>query len=285
MTEQPILEVQGLKKEFIVSGKKRGQKKMIQAVKDVSFKMRRGTTLAVVGESGSGKTTLAKMVMLFESITAGKIYFNGEDIALVKDKTALKKYRKKIQMVHQDPTSSLNPSKTIRQIIEEPLIVHQYGDKLAREKKVEELIQVVELPISFLDRYPHTLSGGQKQRVGIARAIALESELIILDEPTSALDVSVQAKVIELLENLQEKYQLSYLFITHDLALVKNFSDDVIVMQLGELVEKGSVNDIFYNAKENYTKQLLKAIPVVEPAEQAYLDQIRIEGGSELVKN
>jgi oligopeptide transport system ATP-binding protein len=135
---------------------------------------------------------------------------------------------------------------------------------------------VVELPLDFLDRYPHMLSGGQKQRVGIARAIALDSELIILDEPTSALDVSVQAKIIRLLEELQEKYQLSYLFITHDLALVKNFSDDVIVMQLGNLVEQGNVKEIFYYAQETYTKKLLKSIPVVEPAEQEYLDSIVI---------
>lgn len=276
MNEQPILEVQGLSKEFIVKGKKRGEKKIVHAVKNISFKMRRGTTLAVVGESGSGKTTVAKMIMLFESVTSGKILFNGEDIQAKTSKKELKKYRQQIQMVHQDPTSSLNPSKTIRQIIEEPLIVHQYGDKQQRMKKVEELIQVVELPLSFLDRYPHTLSGGQKQRVGIARAIALESELIILDEPTSALDVSVQAKVITLLENLQKKYQLSYLFITHDLALVKNFSDDVLVMQLGELIEHGSVEEIFYDSKKEYTKRLLKSIPVVEQEEQDYLDNIVI---------
>lgn len=276
MNEQPILEVQGLSKEFIVKGKKRGEKKIVHAVKNISFKMRRGTTLAVVGESGSGKTTVAKMIMLFESVTSGKILFNGEDIQAKTSKKKLKKYRQQIQMVHQDPTSSLNPSKTIRQIIEEPLIVHQYGDKQQRMKKVEELIQVVELPLSFLDRYPHTLSGGQKQRVGIARAIALESELIILDEPTSALDVSVQAKVITLLENLQKKYQLSYLFITHDLALVKNFSDDVLVMQLGELIEHGSVEEIFYDSKKEYTKRLLKSIPVVEQEEQDYLDNIVI---------
>lgn len=276
MESQPILEVQNLKKEFIVNSKKRGQKKTVHAVNNVSFSMKRGTTLAVVGESGSGKTTLAKMIMRFEQITAGKILFNGNDISQLKGKDALKAFRRQIQMVHQDPTSSLNPSKTIRQIIEEPLIVHQYGDSKARLEKVKELIQVVELPINFLDRYPHMLSGGQKQRVGIARAIALDSELIILDEPTSALDVSVQAKIIQLLENLQEKYHLSYLFITHDLALVKNFSNDVLVMQLGNLVEQGSVEEIFHHAKEDYTKKLLKSIPVVEPAEQAYLDSIVI---------
>ncbi|MCD5001666.1 ABC transporter ATP-binding protein [Enterococcus saccharolyticus] len=276
MENQPIIEVQGLNKEFIVNGKKRGQKKTVHAVNNVSFSMKRGTTLAVVGESGSGKTTLAKMIMRFEPITAGKILFNGNDISQIKGKDALKAFRKQIQMVHQDPTSSLNPSKTIREIIEEPLLVHRYGDSKARLEKVKELIQIVELPIDFLERYPHMLSGGQKQRVGIARAIALDSELIILDEPTSALDVSVQAKIIQLLENLQEKYHLSYLFITHDLALVKNFSNNVIVMQLGNLVEQGSVEEIFHHAKEVYTKKLLKSIPVVEPAEQAYLDSIVI---------
>lgn len=276
MDNQPILEVQGLKKEFIVKTKNRGEKKIVHAVNDISFTMKRGSTLAVVGESGSGKTTLAKMIMRFESITAGKILFNGTDISQIKGKEAIKAFHKQIQMVHQDPTSSLNPSKTIRQIIEEPLLVHKYGDAKQRLEKVRELIQVVELPLDFLDRYPHMLSGGQKQRVGIARAIALDSELIILDEPTSALDVSVQAKIIHLLEELQEKYQLSYLFITHDLALVKNFSDDVIVMQLGNLVEQGNVEEIFYHAQETYTKKLLKSIPVVEPAEQEYLDSIVI---------
>lgn len=276
MENQPILEVQGLKKDFIVKSKKRGEKKIVHAVSDVSFTMQRGSTLAVVGESGSGKTTLAKMIMRFEEITDGHIFFNGEDISTVKGKVAVKTFRRKIQMVHQDPTSSLNPSKTIRQIIEEPLIVHQYGDTKKRAEKVAELIQVVELPLDFLNRYPHMLSGGQKQRVGIARAIALDSELIILDEPTSALDVSVQAKIICLLEDLQAKYQLSYLFITHDLALVKNFADDVIVMQLGNLVEHGKVEEIFHHAQETYTKKLLKSIPVVEPAEQEYLDSIVI---------
>ena len=273
MDNQPILTVEGLNKEFIVQSKKR-EKKVVHAVQDVSFTMQRGTTLAVVGESGSGKTTLAKMMMRFESITSGKIYFNGTDISTITGKKELKQFHKQIQMVHQDPTSSLNPSKTIRQIIEEPLIVHQYGNKAERLEKVKELIQVVELPLEFLDRYPHMLSGGQKQRVGIARAIALDSELIILDEPTSALDVSVQAKIIVLLEELQKKYHLSYLFITHDLALVKNFSDDVIVMQLGKLVEHGDVETIFHHSKELYTKKLLKSIPVVEPEEQAYLDSI-----------
>lgn len=276
MENLPILEAFGLTKEFVVKGKGRNEKKIVHAVNEISFSMQRGKTLAVVGESGSGKTTLAKMIMRFEDITLGEIQFNGTDISQIKGKNSIKQFRKQIQMVHQDPTSSLNPSKTIRQIIEEPLIVHQYGDAKARLAKVEELIQVVELPMSFLDRYPHTLSGGQKQRVGIARAIALDSELIILDEPTSALDVSVQAKIIRLLEDLQERYELSYLFITHDLALVKNFADDVIVMQLGNLVEQGSVDDIFYHAKEDYTKKLLKSIPVVEPAEQAYLDSIVI---------
>ncbi|MGX6980231.1 ABC transporter ATP-binding protein [Vagococcus elongatus] len=265
-----------MRKDYTVKSHKKGKKKVIQAVNNVSFSVIKGETLAVVGESGSGKTTLAKMIMCFEKITSGSILFNGENISLLKEKKAIKDFRKKVQMVHQDPTSSLNPSKTIFQIIEEPLKVHKFGDKNKCREKVEELIQLVELPLDFLERYPHTLSGGQKQRVGIARAIALDSELIILDEPTSALDVSVQAKIIDLLERLQKEFSLSYLFITHDLALVKNFADKVIVMQLGNLVEQGKVADIFNEPKKGYTRKLIKSIPVVEQREQEYLDSIEI---------
>lgn len=242
----------------------------VKAVNNVSFDLERGKTLAVVGESGSGKTTLANMILKFEPITEGDILFNGESIQTI-GPDSIKAFRRQVQMVFQDPASSLNPSKTLAQIIEEPMIVHGVGDSQSRKERVRELLDIVELSDNFADRYPHTLSGGQKQRVSIARAIALQSELIVLDEPTSALDVSVQATIIELLEDIQQDFGLTYFFITHDLALVRNFAHDAIVMKDGELVESGPVADIFANPQEEYTKKLLKAIPAVTPEEEAYL--------------
>lgn len=242
----------------------------VRAVNNVSFTVERGKTLAVVGESGSGKTTLANMILKFEPITEGDILINGRSIQSIGPES-IKSFRHQVQMVFQDPASSLNPSKTLAQIIEEPMIVHGVSNSKTRKQKVKELLDIVELSGDFADRYPHTLSGGQKQRVSIARAIALQSELIVLDEPTSALDVSVQAKIIDLLEDIQKEFGLTYFFITHDLALVRNFAHDAIVMKDGELVESGPVADIFANPQEEYTKKLLKAIPAVTPEEEAYL--------------
>lgn len=273
-----IIEFSNVKKYFQLSQGGLGKnRKIVKAVDDVSFKVRRGATFAVIGESGSGKSTMAKMLMKFEEVTDGKILVDGEDISKMKDKDTLRSYRRKVQIVHQDPTSSLNPRKTIKEIIEEPLIVHRMGSAAERLERVRELIQVVDLPVSFLDRYPHMLSGGQKQRVGIARAIALNSKLIVLDEPTSALDVSVQSKVIDLLKRIQKEFNLTYVFITHDLALVKNFADYVIIMQKGNLVEEGSTEELFNNPKQQYTRKLLKAIPVIGDEEQAFLDRIQLD--------
>ncbi len=270
-----IVEFKNVKKYFGGDKPLLGQpKKLVKAVDDVSFTIERGKTFAVIGESGSGKTTMAKLLMKFEIPTGGMITVDGKDISTIDNKTELKKFRQKVQIVHQDPTSSLNPRKTLKEIIEEPLIVHAAGDKKERLKVVKQLMDVVHLPQSFLERYPHMLSGGQKQRIGIARAIALKSPIIILDEPTSALDVSVQARVIDLLQSIKEQYNITYFFITHDLALVKNFADDVIILQSGNLVEQGSVDEIFQNPKQDYTKKLLKAIAVVNPEEQAFLDRI-----------
>jgi len=272
--EEIILEFQNVKKHFKGSQSIRnGTAPLVKAVDDVSFQIRKGKTFAVVGESGSGKTTMAKMIMKFEELSEGKILVKGTDISTLKSQE-LKTYRKNVQMVHQDPTSSLNPRKTIREVIEEPLIVHKYGNADARLEKVRRLIEVVELPESYINRYPHQLSGGQKQRVGIARAIALNSELIVLDEPTSALDVSVQSKIIELLNHIQQEFHLTYFFITHDLALVRNFADYAIVMQLGQLVEQGGVKDLFERPQNDYTKRLLRSIPVLSLAEQDYLERI-----------
>lgn len=275
---EAMIEFQHVRKEYMLSQKSEsGQKITLKAVSDVSFSVKRGETFAVIGESGSGKTTMAKMLMKFEDLTGGDILVDGQSIKEVKGKAALKAFRRKVQIVHQDPTSSLNPRKIIGEIIGEPLAVHKMGTKKEQRAKVEELIQVVDLPLSFLSRYPHMLSGGQKQRVGIARAIALNSKIIILDEPTSALDVSVQSKVIELLVKIQKEFDLTYFFITHDLALVKNFADYVIIMEKGLLVEEGKTEDLFMNPKKHYTKRLLKAIPVIGEEEEAFLSRIDLK--------
>lgn len=269
-----ILQVDHLKKYYpIHKGFFNKKVSEVKALDDISLTVERGTTIAIVGESGSGKSTLAKTIMKFESITDGVIHYNGVDISTIREES-MKQYRKNIQMVHQDPSSSLNPRKTVRQIIEEPLIVHRYGSKEERLKRIKELMEIVDLPVNYIKRYPHTLSGGQKQRVGIARAISINSEFLILDEPTSALDVSVQAKIIALLEGIQEKFNLTYFFITHDLALVRNFASKVVVMQKGKIMELGDVETIFNNPQNHYTKKLLKSIPVVGEEEQAYIDSI-----------
>ncbi len=271
-----ILEVRQAKKYFpIRSGLFNKETKLVKAVDDVSLKVERGKTLAVVGESGSGKSTLANLIMKFETLTEGDILFKGRSIEEIGAKD-IKQYRRDVQMVFQDPSSSLNPTKTLAQIIEEPMLIHGIEDSASRKKRVAELLEIVKLPANFADRYPHTLSGGQKQRIGVARAIALNSELIVLDEPTSALDVSVQATVIELLEEIQRELGLTYFFITHDLALVRNFAHNVVVMQNGKVVERGEVDDIFTNPTDPYTRKLIKAIPVVGPEEEAYLESIQL---------
>lgn len=272
--ENRILEFDHVKKGYYVKNRGDRKRQLIQAVNDVSFSVAKGSTMAVVGESGSGKTTLAKLIMKFEEPDSGEIRFHSKAITRLNGKAEIKAYRSQVQMVHQDPASSLNPSKTIGQIIEEPLIVHRCGTAGQRKQRMAELLELVELPADFSNRYPHMLSGGQKQRVGIARAIALRSELIVLDEPTSALDVSVQEKIIALLRKLQASLKLTYLFITHDLALVKNFADDVVVLQRGNLVESGAVADVFGAPKEPYTKKLIKSIPVISREEEEYLNRI-----------
>lgn len=272
--ENRILEFDHVKKGYYVKNRGDRKRQLIQAVNDISFSVAKGSTMAVVGESGSGKTTLAKLIMKFEEPDSGEIRFHSKAITRLGGKAEIKAYRSQVQMVHQDPASSLNPSKTIGQIIEEPLIVHRCGTAAQRKQRMAELLELVELPADFLNRYPHMLSGGQKQRVGIARAIALRSELIVLDEPTSALDVSVQEKIIALLRKLQASLKLTYLFITHDLALVKNFADDVVVLQRGNLVESGAVADVFGAPKEPYTKKLIKSIPVISREEEDYLNRI-----------
>ena len=232
----------------------------VNALDDVSFSVKKGQCLAIVGESGSGKSTLAKTVMKLLNPDSGEINFMKQNIVnLSSDETRI--FRKKIQMIFQDPFSSLNPKFTIRQILSEPLEIHMMGDKDEIESKVIEHIKLVGLSEDDLSRYPHQFSGGQRQRICIARALIIKPEVIVCDEPVSALDVSIQAQILELLKKLQKKFQLTYLFITHDLRVVKYIADEVIVLQNGKLVEKGSVTQLFNKPSTDYTKALIEAIP------------------------
>lgn len=268
---EKILVVEGLKTYFpVYKGLLKRKAGEVKAVDDISLSIEEGETVAVVGESGSGKSTLAKTIMKFIEPTAGKVVFDGKNMKDINGKDLIN-LRKQMQMVHQDPSSSLNPRKRIRQILLEPLIVHNVGTAKQREERVRELIDIVELPEEFLERYPHSLSGGQKQRIGIARALALEPKFILLDEPTSALDVSVQARIIKLLKKLQKEFNLTYFFITHDLSLVRNIADRVLVMYLGTVMEEGDVGTLYSNPQHPYTQSLFSSIPVVDENEREML--------------
>jgi len=254
-----VLQIQDLRKVYKLR-QGLGKSSDFAAVDGVSFDVLRGTTTAIVGESGSGKSTVAKMVLQLEKPTDGKILFDGVDTSLLKP-SELFKFRRRVQPIFQDPYSSLDPMYNIFRTIEEPLRVHKIGNKASREKKVRELLDQVALPQSTMQRYPNELSGGQRQRVAIARALALDPEVIICDEAVSALDVLVQAQVLNLLADLQSNLGLTYLFITHDLAVVRQIADHVCVMEKGRLVETGSTDDVFDAPQQEYTQALLHAIP------------------------
>lgn len=265
--EQPLLQAEGVKKHFAVNtgfiSRLFDEKSYVHAVDGVSLQIKEHETVGLVGESGCGKSTLGLTMARLQEPTAGSIRFHGEDITDYSRKE-LKDLRKEIQVIFQDPLSSLNPRKTIREIIAKPLEVQDIASGKKKEARIEELLDDVGLKKELLSRYPHSLSGGQQQRVGIARALSVEPSLIIADEPVSALDVSVQAQVINLMKDLQDKYGLSYLFIAHDLSVVKHVSDRVAVMYLGEIVEKGPKDDLFNYPQHPYTRSLLNAIPSVE---------------------
>lgn len=262
-TEEPaadhVLKIQDLRKVYKLR-QGLGKATDFAAVDGVSFDVTRGTTTAIVGESGSGKSTVAKMVLQLEKPTEGKILFDGVDTAALKP-AELFKFRRRVQPIFQDPYGSLDPMYNIFRTIEEPLRVHKIGNKASRVKKVRELLDQVSLPQSSMQRFPNELSGGQRQRVAIARALALDPEVIICDEAVSALDVLVQAQVLNLLADLQANLGLTYLFITHDLAVVRQIADHVCVMEKGKLVETGSTDDVFESPQQDYTKALLNAIP------------------------
>lgn len=277
--DKPLLQVRNLKKYYpITGGLLKKQVGEVKAVDGVSFDIKRGETFAIVGESGCGKTTLGKTIARLHAPTGGSIRFDGQDISNLSERD-LKPVRREIQVVYQDPTSSLNPRKRIKDIVAEPLVVHGIGTKSERQERVTELLGRVDLPKDFLYRYPNELSGGQKQRVAIARSLTLNPSLLVLDEPTSALDVSVQAKVIALLEELQTELNLSYLMITHDLSLTKNIADRIGVMYLGRLMEKAPAERLFDAPQNPYTEQLLSAIPIVEESEAEFKpERITIHG-------
>ena len=264
---QVLLSAVELKKHFVVGHTRRPPRKPItvKAVDGISFVVHEGETLGLVGESGSGKSTVAYTTVGMYRPTAGRLTFRGEDLSGDKGKRS-QQLRKEIQIVFQDPGSSLNPRHTVRQILEMPLRVHQRGKN--RVEQVVRLLDIVDMPSEYMYRYPHTLSGGEKQIVGIARALASDPKLVILDEPTSALDVSVQARTITLLLRLQKEFHLSYLFITHDLSLMRNVASRVAIMYLGKICEVAETADFFRDPLHPYTQMLLSSIPVISSAEE-----------------
>ena len=256
---EEILRVEHLTKVFEVRGAK-GKDKTLTAVDDVSFGIRKGTTTALVGESGSGKSTVANIILNLIDPTSGKVFHDGVDLSTLGPKE-LFALRRIMQPVFQNPYGSLDPMYSIFRVVEEPLRVHGIGTAKEREARVAELLDMVSLPRSVMRRYPHELSGGQRQRVAIARALALKPQIVVLDEAVSALDVLVQAQILRLLSDLQSELELTYLFITHDLAVVRQIADDVVVMEHGRIVESGAADELFANPRQDYTRELIRAVP------------------------
>ncbi|WP_460069138.1 ABC transporter ATP-binding protein [Streptomyces sp. YKOK-I1] len=279
MTE-PILQVSGLYKHYPLTRGVLFKKRVgsVKAVDGVDFALGKGETLGIVGESGCGKSTVAKLLVSLERPTRGRIRYKGEDITRLSGR-ALKAVRRNIQMVFQDPYTSLNPRMTVGDIVGEPYEIHpEAAPKGDRRRRVRELLDVVGLNPEHINRYPHQFSGGQRQRIGIARGLALRPEVIVADEPVSALDVSVQAQVVNLLDRLQAEFELSYLFIAHDLSVVRHISDRVGVMYLGRIVEIGSDEQIYDRPTHPYTQALLSAVPVPDPEARVRRERIILTG-------
>ncbi len=266
--QETLLTVQDLKKYFPVEeGIFGGRKRVVHAVDGISFDITKNEVLSLVGESGCGKSTTGRLILKLIEPTEGKVLFMGEDLSRVSRKR-LKELRRDMQIIFQDPYASLNPRLTVGEIVEEPLIVHKIGTRQERREEVFRLLQRVGLNSEVMRRYPHEFSGGQRQRIGVARAIALKPKLIVADEPVSALDVSIQAQVVNLLKELQEEYHISYLFIAHDLNIVRHISDRVAVMYLGKIMEFAPVEDLYKRPLHPYTQALLSSIPVPDPSQK-----------------
>ena len=261
--QQPLLEIRDLVKHFPVEN----SDDVVQAVDGVSFSIRSGETLGLVGESGCGKSTVGRNILRLQEPTSGEVLFEGQDIVKV-GSDELRALRREMQIIFQDPYASLNPRQSIQSIISEPLKIHGIGDKREHRAHVADLLEKVGLDPAYMKRYPHEFSGGQRQRIGIARALALNPKLIICDEPVSALDVSVQAQVVNLLQDLQSQFGLTYLFISHGLAVVEHISNRVAVMYLGKIVEIADAEELYKNPLHPYTKALLSAIPVPDPKQK-----------------
>lgn len=249
----------------------------VQAVDDVTFSIYPGETLGLVGESGSGKTTIGRTLLQLHRPTSGKVFYRDKELTAMKGEE-MRRARRHLQMVFQDPYASLNPRMTIGNIIAEPLEVHGIGNGKERKARVQELLQLVGLSHYFVNRYPHEFSGGQRQRIGVARALALQPDFIVLDEPISALDVSIQAQVVNLLEKLQEEFGLTYLFIAHDLSMVRHISDRTAVMYLGKIVELASRDEFYGNPLHPYSVALLSAVPIPDPVKEMQRTRIILEG-------
>lgn len=271
---EPLIEIKSLKKYFDVTDKGRKNRKL-KAVDGVSFSINEGETLGLVGESGCGKTTVGRTMLRLYEPTEGSVFYRGQDITTVK----MLPYRRKLQYIFQDPYASLNPRLTVSDIVGEPIDIHKLAvNKKERSDKIARLLELVGLSSEHANRYPHEFSGGQRQRIGIARALAVEPEFIVCDEPVSALDVSIQAQILNMLEELQKEMGLTYLFIAHDLAVVKHISDRIGVMYLGKLVELNDAEGLHKNPQHPYTRALLSAIPIPDPEVNRQRQRIILEG-------
>lgn len=277
--QEPLLQVKDLVKHFPITRGIIIQKKVgaVHAVDGVSFDVIKGETLGLVGESGCGKSTTGRTILQLYRPTSGSVMFEGKDLVKTKGEE-LRKTRRRMQMIFQDPYASLNPRMTVGEIIGEPMVIHRTSSGKALQERVEHLLKVVGLNPAFSNRYPHEFSGGQRQRIGIARALALEPSLIVCDEPISALDVSIQAQVVNLLEDLQEQLGLTYLFIAHDLSMVRHISDRVAVMYLGVIVELTDRNELYAHPLHPYTQALLSAIPIPDPMAEEKRQRIILQG-------